>query len=57
MGELSDEWSAKRKTNVWGDIPRIMEMQSEAGAAGAIHGALSGGHWPRRLRRRKACCS
>jgi len=43
MGELADEWSAKRKTNVWGDIPRIMEMQSEAGAAGAIHGALSGG--------------
>ncbi|MGA2447438.1 MAG: pyruvate:ferredoxin (flavodoxin) oxidoreductase [Polyangiaceae bacterium] len=43
MGELADEWSAKKKTNVWGDIPRIMEMQSEAGAAGAIHGALSGG--------------
>ena len=43
MAELADEWSAKKKTNVWGDIPRIMEMQSEAGAAGAIHGALSGG--------------
>ncbi|MBI2394932.1 MAG: pyruvate:ferredoxin (flavodoxin) oxidoreductase [Deltaproteobacteria bacterium] len=43
MGELADEWSAKGRTNLWGDVPRVMEMQSEAGAAGAIHGALSGG--------------
>ncbi len=43
MGELCDEWSAENKTNVYGAIPRIMEMQSEAGAAGAVHGALQGG--------------
>ena len=43
MGELADEWSSKGKTNVWGVIPDVMEMQSEAGAAGAIHGALQGG--------------
>ena len=43
MGELCDEWSADNKTNVYGAIPRIMEMQSEGGAAGAVHGALQGG--------------
>ena len=43
MGELADEWSTKGKTNVWGDVPIVVEMQSEAGAAGAIHGALAGG--------------
>ncbi len=43
MGEFCDEWSADGKKNVFGEIPRIMEMQSEAGAAGAIHGALQGG--------------
>ena len=43
MGEFCDEWSADGQKNVFGEIPRIMEMQSEAGAAGAIHGALQGG--------------
>ncbi|WP_448189844.1 pyruvate:ferredoxin (flavodoxin) oxidoreductase [Azospirillum sp. sgz301742] len=43
MGELSDEWSAQRKTNVWGAIPQVIEMQSEGGAAGAVHGALQAG--------------
>ena len=43
MGEHADEWSAKGRPNIWGDIPRIVEMQSEAGAAGAIHGALQTG--------------
>jgi len=43
MGELSDEWSSKSKTNLWGQIPRVVEMQSEAGAAGAVHGALQAG--------------
>jgi pyruvate-ferredoxin/flavodoxin oxidoreductase len=43
MGELSDEWSAKGKKNVWGTIPAVSEMQSEAGAAGAAHGALQAG--------------
>src|SRR5262245_50960480 len=43
MGELADEWSAAGRTNVWGAIPRVVEMQSEGGAAGAIHGALQAG--------------
>ena len=43
MGELSDEWSAKGKKNVWGTVPAVSEMQSEAGAAGAAHGALQAG--------------
>lgn len=43
MGEWADEWSAKGMTNIYGQVPRVMEMQSEAGAAGAIHGALQGG--------------
>ena len=43
MGEHADEWSARGKTNIWGQIPKIIEMQSEAGAAGAVHGALQGG--------------
>ena len=43
MGELSDEWAAKRIPNLWGTIPSVMEMQSEGGAAGAVHGALQTG--------------
>ncbi len=43
MGELADEWAAQGRTNLWGAVPRIIEMQSEAGAAGALHGALTGG--------------
>ena len=43
MGEHADEWSARGRPNLWGDVPRIVEMQSEAGAAGAIHGALQAG--------------
>ena len=43
MGEWADEWSAKGDTNIFGQIPRVIEMQSEAGAAGALHGALQGG--------------
>src|SRR5512140_2470159 len=43
MGELSDEWSAAGKPNIWGDVPDVVEMQSEAGAAGAVHGALQAG--------------
>ncbi|MGI9528955.1 MAG: pyruvate:ferredoxin (flavodoxin) oxidoreductase, partial [Acidimicrobiia bacterium] len=43
MGELSDAWSNQLKPNVWGNIPDVVEMQSEAGAAGAVHGSLQGG--------------
>ena len=43
MGEYSDEWSAQGKTNIWGTVPAVVEMQSEGGAAGAVHGALQAG--------------
>jgi pyruvate-ferredoxin/flavodoxin oxidoreductase len=43
MGEFSDEWSALGKKNIWGAVPTVVEMQSEAGAAGAVHGALQAG--------------
>jgi pyruvate-ferredoxin/flavodoxin oxidoreductase len=43
MGEWADEWASQGKTNLWGSVPKVIEMQSEGGAAGAIHGALSGG--------------
>jgi len=43
MAELADEWSAKKAKNIWGHIPEVIEMQSEGGAAGAVHGALQTG--------------
>ena len=43
MGELSDEFSAQARANIWGTIPDVVEMQSEAGAAAAVHGALMTG--------------
>ncbi|MGE5682520.1 MAG: pyruvate:ferredoxin (flavodoxin) oxidoreductase [Bacillota bacterium] len=43
MGEHSDEFSAKGKKNIWGTVPSVTEMQSEGGAAGAVHGALQNG--------------
>ena len=43
MGELADEWAAGERANLWGGVPDIVEMQSEAGAAGALHGALQAG--------------
>ena len=43
MGEFSDEWSAKGKKNLWGTVPTVIEMQSEGGATGAVHGALQAG--------------
>ncbi len=43
MGELADEWSAAGRKNIWGTVPLVIEMQSEAGAAGAVHGALQTG--------------
>src|SRR5690242_18500369 len=43
MAELADEWAAKRIKNIWGNIPDIIEMQSEGGAAGTVHGALQTG--------------
>jgi pyruvate-ferredoxin/flavodoxin oxidoreductase len=43
MGEWADEWSAKGQKNIWGTVPLVAEMQSEGGAAGAVHGALQAG--------------
>ena len=43
MGEYADLWSAQGKTNIWGSRPHVVEMQSEGGAAGAVHGALQAG--------------
>jgi pyruvate-ferredoxin/flavodoxin oxidoreductase len=43
MGEWSDEFSAKGEVNIWGTVPYVQEMQSEGGAAGAVHGALQTG--------------
>ena len=43
MGELSDQWSSEGRANLWGTVPLVVEMQSEGGAAGAVHGALQTG--------------
>jgi pyruvate-ferredoxin/flavodoxin oxidoreductase len=43
MAELADEWTALGLTNIWGNVPVVQEMQSEGGAAGAVHGALQSG--------------
>jgi pyruvate-ferredoxin/flavodoxin oxidoreductase len=43
MGEFADDWSAKGRTNLWGAVPEVIEMQSEAGAAGTLHGAITRG--------------
>ncbi|HOU58347.1 MAG TPA: pyruvate:ferredoxin (flavodoxin) oxidoreductase [Kiritimatiellia bacterium] len=43
MGEWADEWMSEGKTNIWGAVPTVVEMQSEGGAAGAVHGALQTG--------------
>ena len=43
MGEMSDEWTSQGRKNLWGVVPEVVEMQSEAGAAGTVHGALQAG--------------
>ena len=43
MGEWADQWNSEKKKNIWGAIPDVIEMQSEGGAAGALHGALQAG--------------
>ena len=43
MAELADEWASRKQPNVWGTVPTVVEMQSEGGAAGALHGALQSG--------------
>jgi pyruvate-ferredoxin/flavodoxin oxidoreductase len=43
LGEFTDDWSSKNKKNLWGTVPEVVEMQSEGGAAGAVHGSLQAG--------------
>ncbi|MGD0218873.1 MAG: 2-oxoacid:acceptor oxidoreductase family protein, partial [Acidimicrobiales bacterium] len=43
MAEFADEWASHKRTNLWGTVPTVFEMQSEGGAAGALHGALQSG--------------
>ena len=43
MAESADEWAARGLLNIWGNVPEVVEMQSEAGAAGAVHGSLQTG--------------
>jgi pyruvate-ferredoxin/flavodoxin oxidoreductase len=43
MAELADEWASQGRRNIWGTVPTVVEMQSEGGAAGALHGALQSG--------------
>jgi pyruvate-ferredoxin/flavodoxin oxidoreductase len=43
MGELADHWTSQGRPNIFGGVPEVIEMQSEAGAAGAVHGALQAG--------------
>jgi len=43
MGEFADDWSANKRKNIWGTVPLVIEMQSEGGASGAVHGALQTG--------------
>ena len=43
MGELADAWSQRNEPNIWGTVPEVIEMQSEGGAAGAMHGSLQAG--------------
>jgi pyruvate-ferredoxin/flavodoxin oxidoreductase len=43
MGEWADQWASEKRPNLWGTVPSVIEMQSEAGAAGAVHGALQTG--------------
>jgi Pyruvate flavodoxin/ferredoxin oxidoreductase, thiamine diP-bdg len=46
MGELADTWSAAGRPNLWGQVPEVVELQSEAGAAGVLHGAVLKGALP-----------
>ncbi len=43
MGEWADQWTSERRPNIWGTVPHVEEMQSEAGASGAYHGAIQAG--------------
>ena len=55
MGEWADQWASEGLRNIWGTVPSVTEMQSEAGAVAAIHGALQTGRSRPRSRRHRAC--
>jgi pyruvate-ferredoxin/flavodoxin oxidoreductase len=56
MGEWADQWAAQRRPNLWGTVPTVVEMQSEGGAAGALHGALQSGALATTFTASRACC-
>lgn len=56
MGEFADEWAAQHRKNIWGTTPLVQEMQSEGGAAGAIHGALQTGSLTTTFTASQGCC-
>ena len=43
MGEAAERWARERRANLWGEVPEVLEMRSELGVAGALHGALQAG--------------
>jgi pyruvate-ferredoxin/flavodoxin oxidoreductase len=53
MGEWSDAWASAKTANLWGTVPSVVEMQSEGGAVGTVHGALQTGSLTTTFR---ACC-
>ena len=56
MGESADQWSDEGRKNIFGTVPKVVEMQSEGGAAGALHGACRRAHLAPPSPPRKACC-
>lgn len=56
MAEQADSWSGDGRRNIWGDIPRVVEMQSEGGAIATVHGALQTGALATSLPHRRGSC-
>ena len=56
MGELSDEWAAQGKPNIWGSVPKVVELQSEGEPPARCMARCRPGRWRRLSRRRRACC-
>ena len=57
MAEVTDEWSANGKENIFGQKVKVVEMQSEGGAAGAVHGSLASGALTTTIRHPRVSCS
>src|SRR5437016_12426112 len=55
MGEWADEWASQGLSNIWGTVPQVIEMQSEAGAAGPVHGARKPGSLATRFTAPQGC--